>query len=277
MGGCSLELLLPLPADSGKGDREGRQNLLGVGRRGCPLGWGFLTPPALRAGKIPRIPSLRSGKSSESLLSPSFPAEIPWVCSLGWLRTVPSPWEPKPTVPGCSGLPCRKAERTAGASGDGERSPLPARQSTLWSGLSPVPRQGDIPKGHPSHHWAPSEAQPHATPAGHSTVPWRLASPQDFLHSLANRPHIPEKLVVGKALVTHSPVADSATCPPCCGQSPMTGLLCQPPALSNSPPEQLGEQGFNPIYSIAPPPRGRCARGSMNSGRAGHCARSRQH
>lgn len=163
-------------------------------------------------------------------------------------------------MPGRSGLPCQKAERTAGGFWGWREKPT-SSQSNLRSGLSPVPRQGDVPKGHPSHHWASSEAQPHATPAGHSTVPWRLASPQDFLHSLANRPHIPETLVVGKALVTHSPVADPATRPPRCGQSPMTGLLRQPPALSNSPPEQLGEQGFNPIYSysIAPPPRGRCA------------------
>lgn len=30
----------------------------------------------------------------------------------------------------------------------------------LWSGLSLVPRQGDVPKGHLSHHQAPSHRDP---------------------------------------------------------------------------------------------------------------------
>ena len=139
---------------------------------------------------------------------------------------------------GCWGL--RGLEREAHLQPDKED----LKTGTLWSGLSPVPRQGISPKATQTtiRHLV-SEAQPHAVPTGHSMVPWRPASPRDFLHSLAHHPHTPETLAMGKALVTCSPVTDSTTRPHC-GQGPMTGPSC--PLLSAA----AREQGPNPIYSI---------------------------
>ena len=56
-----------------------------------------------------------------------------------------------------------------------------------------------------------------------------LASPHDFLHSLADPPHM-----AGEGPGHLRPVADFA-CPTPCGQSPDDGLLCHPFALGNSP------------------------------------------
>lgn len=74
------------------------------------------------------------------------------------------------------------------------------------------------------------------------------ASPHDFLHSLANHPHM-----AGEGPGHLRPVTDFA-CPTPCGQSPDDGTALSPICSGQQPPEQ---QGFNPVDSTlngSPPP-----------------------